>query len=62
MTLRPTIRARLTAAQQLLLCTHLARGKDSKGHPYTKSNFRREAQRCGAINALQAQVHVRRWW
>src|SRR5262249_47193442 len=46
----------LTPHQQLLLCTTLAHGKDSKGHKYTKSDFRTEAQRYDALNALEAHA------
>lgn len=46
----------LTPAQQLDLVTRLAKGKDGKGHPYSKKDFRREAERYAAHNALRSKV------
>jgi site-specific DNA-methyltransferase (adenine-specific) len=45
----------LTPAQQLLLCTLLAKGKE-KGHPFTKKDFRMRAEHYAIENTLCAQA------
>jgi len=44
----------LTPAQQLDLVRKLSRGKNSKGHSFTKKDFKDEAERCRIYNALVA--------
>lgn len=49
----------LTPAQQLALCTALARGKDPRGHRFTKADFRTQGATFRAQNTLCALAETR---